>query len=68
MKLISFKVSDEVAEYVESLVSNEEPSISLVAKRIFLEAIDRAERKTTVDERLEAIENQLLEIKKFYPC
>ncbi len=64
MKLISFKVSDEIAEYVESLVTIEDASISLVAKRIFLEAINKASRKTTVEERLEAIENQLADIKK----
>ncbi len=57
MKLISFKISDELAERLEAL-QGDEKSLSLVAKRILEESLDNASRKQPVDEKLD----QILEI------
>ncbi|NMG20699.1 hypothetical protein [Brasilonema bromeliae] len=58
MKLVSFKVTDEIALKLESL-QGDEKSISLVAKRIVEESLENASRKIPVEEKLEAVEEKL---------
>lgn len=62
MKLISFKIPDDVASKLESLKSDED-SISLVAKRIVLEALGIASRRTTLEEKIDLILEEIEELK-----
>jgi ribosomal protein S27AE len=61
MQLMSFKVSDEIAAQLES-IKGDEDSISLVAKRILLETIGTANRKTPVEEKIDLILQKLEEL------
>lgn len=54
MQLVSFKISDDVAEKLRNIQGSEE-SISLVAKRLLLDFIEGAERKTPIEEKLDLI-------------
>ncbi|MBW4597699.1 MAG: hypothetical protein KME46_33545 [Brasilonema angustatum HA4187-MV1] len=61
MKLVSFKVTDDIALKLESL-QGEEKSISLVAKRLVEESLESASRKMPTEEKLEAMEKKLEQV------
>lgn len=62
MQLVSFKISDDIAEKLKEL-KGDEVSISLVAKRLLLDHIEGAQRKTTLDEKLDLILEEIKQLK-----
>lgn len=56
--LISFKLPEDLLDKLEAIQKDKE-SLSLVAKRIVEESIEGAKPKTTVEDRIEGIEDKI---------
>lgn len=53
--LISFKLSEDELDFLESQKRTEDESLSLVAKRIIEESTGKALPKTTIEEKVDAV-------------